>query len=101
MGGWDEPDFLSSVEILDEGANQWRDGPMLPYGIDSANVVEDRNGGVVLVGGESASSQNLDVLHQLPHGGADAEWIELKQKLKMGRQEHVAFLVPSDLTDCV
>ncbi len=33
---------MSSVEILDEGAHEWREGPELPFGIDQAQLVEDR-----------------------------------------------------------
>jgi hypothetical protein len=33
---------MSSVEILDEGADEWREGPELPFGIDQAQLVEDR-----------------------------------------------------------
>jgi hypothetical protein len=32
-GGYDYPSFLSSVEILDESANEWETGPELPFGI--------------------------------------------------------------------
>ena len=33
---------MSSVEILDEGSHEWREGPELPLGIDQAQLVEDR-----------------------------------------------------------
>ncbi len=92
--------FLSSVEILDLGANEWRKGPNLPFGITHAQMVEDPNGGVVLVGGESYHTDYLDTLYQLPHGGEEAVWIKMEQKLKIGRNSHVAFLVPDDVVDC-
>jgi hypothetical protein len=91
---------LSSVEILDLGSNEWRKGPDLPFGIGLSQMVEDQNGGVVLVGGSSDSVDYLDTLFHLPHGGADAEWIRMEQKLKLGRYYHVAFLVPDNNVDC-
>ena len=92
--------ILSSVEILDSGSNEWRKGPELPIGILSSQMVEDSNGGVVLVGGDSDSEGYLDTLFQLSHGGEDAKWIEMEQKLKIARKGHVAFLVPDNIVDC-
>jgi hypothetical protein len=57
---------LSSVEILDEGSNEWHTGPELPFGIFGSQIVQDQNGGVVLFGGYSSSVENLDTLYQLP-----------------------------------
>jgi hypothetical protein len=100
-GGLVEGSDGSSVEILDLGTNEWRKGPDLPFGIMLAQMVEDPNGGVVLVGGSSQYPNSfLDTLYQLPHGGADAVWTKMKQKLKIGRKRHVAFLVPDDVVDC-
>jgi hypothetical protein len=97
--GW-EGQILSSVEILDPGTNEWRKGPDLPFGITSAQMVADQNGGAVLVGGSKGTYKYLDTLYQLPHGGADTEWFEMEQKLETGRGRHVAFLVPDSLVDC-
>jgi N-acetylneuraminic acid mutarotase len=98
-GGWDGS-FLSSVEILDEGSNEWQTGPELPFGIYVSQMVEDQNGGVVLIGGESSSILNLDTLYQLPHGGQDAMWTKMEQKLKTGRYRHTAVMVPDNSLDC-
>ncbi len=92
--------YLTSVEILDLGSNEWMKGPDLPIGIDTSQMVEDHNGGVVLVGGYSVTDGYLDTLFLLPHGGADAEWIKMNQTLKVGRNSHVAFLVPDNMVDC-
>jgi hypothetical protein len=94
---------MSSVEILDLGAKERRKGPDLPFGIVSAQIVEDPNEGVILVGGASYSYRYLEILgtlYQLPHGGADAVWTKMEQKLKIGRDSPVAFLVPDDVVDC-
>jgi hypothetical protein len=58
-GGY-EGSYLSSVEILDTGSNEWREGPKLPFRIDKAEMEKDQNGVVVLVGGESDSDKYLD-----------------------------------------
>ncbi len=91
-GGWDGS-YLSSVEILDEGSNEWQTGPELPFGIYGSQMVEDQNGGVVLIGGKSSSVGELDTLYQLPHGGQDAVWTKMEQKMKTGRYAHTAFLI--------
>ncbi len=99
-GGYDDSSYLSSVEILDKSSNEWQTGPELPFEIRSSQLVEDQNGGVVLIGGESSSLSNLDTLYQLPHGGQDAVWTKMEQKMKTGRNFHTAFLVPDNVADC-
>ncbi len=95
-GGYDGSFILSSVEILDEGSNKWQTSPELPFGISSSPMVEDQNGGVVLIGGLG----NLDTLYQLPHGGQDAVWTKMEQKMKAKRHQQTAFLVPNNIVDC-
>jgi hypothetical protein len=99
-GGSGGSSYLSSVEILDEGSNEWQTGPELPFGIYISRMVEDQNGGVVLIGGESSSFANLDTLYKLPHGGQDAIWTKMEQKMKTGKFAHTAFLVPDNIVDC-
>jgi hypothetical protein len=100
--GGHAPSYLSSVEILNEGSNEWQTGPELPFGIFEPQVVELPNGGVILIGGDSISDGfgYLDTLYQLPHGGQDAVWTEMKQKLKTGKRSHTAFLVPDNIVEC-
>jgi hypothetical protein len=101
VGGYgDDFSYLSSVEILDEGSNEWQTGPELPFGIDLSQMVEDQNGGVVLIGGRSSSVYNLDTLYQLPHGGQDAVWTKMEQTMKTGRWIHIAYLVSDNIVDC-
>ncbi len=99
-GGWNGTSRLSSVEILDEDSSEWQTGPELPFGIDGSRMVEDQNGGVVLIGGESITSDYLDTLYQLPHGGQGAVWTKMEQKMKTGRSFHTAFMVPANIVDC-
>ncbi len=99
-GGFDGASRLSSVEILDEGSNEWQTGPELPFGIDESQMVEDQHGGAVLIGGVSSSAGILDTLYQLPHGGQDAVWTKMEQKMNTGRYDYTAFLVPDNIVDC-
>jgi hypothetical protein len=99
-GGFDGSSYLSSIEILDEGSNEWKTGTELPFGMYSSQMVEDQNGGIILIGGYSSSKEKFDTLYQLPHGGLDAAWTKLEQKLKTGRYFHTAFLVPDHIVDC-
>jgi N-acetylneuraminic acid mutarotase len=99
-GGFDGSSKLSSVEILGEDSNEWQTGPELPFGIDESQMVEDQNGGVVLIGGYSQSAGRLDTLYQLSHGGQDAVWTKMEQKMTTGRYWHTAFLVPDNTVDC-
>ncbi len=99
-GGWDGSSRLSSVEILDEGSSKWQTGSELPFAIYGSQMVEDQNGGVVLIGGESSDGEKLDTLYNLPHGGLDAVWTKMEQKMKTGRSSHTAILVPDNIVDC-
>jgi hypothetical protein len=99
-GGFAGSSRLSSVEILYEGSNEWQTGPELPIGIVGSQMVEDQNGGVFLIGGLSSSDVNLDTLYQLPHGGQDAVWTKMEQKMKNERRLHKAFMVPDRIVDC-
>ena len=88
-----------SVEILDEGASKWMQGPNLPFSIGGASIVEDKNGGVILIGGYNILKHHyLDTLFHLPH--ARGEWKQMPQKLKMARNYAIALLVPDDITNC-
>ena len=82
---------------MDEGASEWRNGPDLPFGISHASLVEDPSGGVILVGGRSDNNDYLKTLFKLSDAGGDAKWVEMPQKLKVGRSVHTSFLVPDTL----
>jgi hypothetical protein len=99
-GGYAGSSDLSSVEILEEGSNEWQKGPELPFGIDWSQMIEDQNGGVVLIGGKSESLGVLDTLFHLPNAGQDAVWTMMEQKMKTGNFFHSAFLVPDSSVHC-
>ncbi len=58
-GGYGSGPYLSSVEILDEGSNEWQTGHEQPFGIYGFQMVEDQNGAVVLIGG---AHRQLEIL---------------------------------------
>jgi hypothetical protein len=102
-GGYYGSSFLSSVEILNEGSNEWQTGPELPLVIAASQIVEDLNGGIVLIGGRSSSGGTLNILntlYQLSHGGQDANWTSVVQTLQIARYLHTAILVPDNIADC-
>ncbi len=92
--------YLSSVEILHEGSNEWQTGPELPFGISESQMVEDQKGGVVLIGGRSSPFGSLDTLFYLPHGDQDAVWTKMEQKMKTGRRLHTSFMIPDIIVNC-
>jgi hypothetical protein len=99
VGGIYAGTYFSTTEVLDQPSGEWRQGPALPFGISNAKLVEDADGGVVLVGGR-AHLPYFDTLFRLPHAGQDGKWEELPQKLKIGRIYHTAFMVPDHLANC-
>ena len=50
---------MRSVEIFDMMDSVWRSGPSLPVGVTFSSLVEDRAGGVVLVGGYSGKETDF------------------------------------------
>ena len=61
-------------------------------------MVEDANGGVVLVGGFSTDLFLHGILLHLPH--ARTQWTELQQQLQVERDYHVAMLVSDSFANC-
>ena len=98
VGGYNGND-MSSVEILDEGSNEWCQGPELPQTICCSAIVEHPLGGVALIGGRANYSNNIDTIYQLSHAGDDAKWELMPQKLKFARFHPTAFLVQDELAD--
>ena len=61
-------------------------------------MVEDPQGGVILVGGKSYWEDSSYKLFRLPQLGA--RWVEMPQKLAVGRYFHIAVLVSSTFANC-
>ena len=90
---------LNTTEILEDGSSQWRKGPLLPFGLHATADVEHPDGGALLVGGSEDRITNLrNSFLRLRH--AESSWEELPQKLKIGRDSHVAVMVPDELVNC-
>lgn len=88
--------YLDSTEILDTETSEWRSGPQLPMAISSSALVEDADGGVVLIGGFGDGKEAVKTLYRLSH--AEGEWVKMTQELKTPRWFHSAFFIPDDLT---
>jgi Galactose oxidase, central domain len=100
-GGYNGATFLRTTEVLDQSMQEWKQGPVLPLGICRNRIVEDADGGVVMVGGWVLGGQShLDTLFRLPHAGQDGEWKELPQKLKIGTRFQIALMLPDHLANC-
>jgi hypothetical protein len=69
----------------------------LKVGVAGARVVEDPNGGVVLLGGLIFGAQSARIFKLQD---ALSAWVEMKQTLKIGRYFPVAFIVPDEITNC-
>lgn len=96
----------SSVEILDPSTNRWVQGPDLPYFVYKSQMVTSSDGkGIILIGGNQGGRSDVDPsvkLLQLKReaNGWASSWTTMKQKLKYGRQEHVAIPISNELTTC-
>ena len=69
----------------------------LPIGINHAAMVQDPQGGVILIGGYS-DKVHLNSLYRL--SDIEAEWHLMKQTLKIARSYHSAVLIPDELVNC-
>jgi hypothetical protein len=78
----------------------WRNGPELPFPVLSSQMVEDPKGGVILIGGHMGQSTQSRDLYRLEHADEGATWTRLDQQLSVGRERHVALLVPDSLANC-
>ena len=64
-----------------------------------ASLVEDPNGGVILVGGLVAETQAVsNKIYRL--SSSDDDWIKTHAELKYGRQNQTAFFVPDNVASC-
>jgi hypothetical protein len=69
----------------------------MKVGVAGARVVEDPNGGVVLLGGLIFGTQSARIFKLQD---ALSAWVEMKQTLKIARYFPVAFIVPDEMTNC-
>jgi len=86
--------LLSSVEIYDPVKNLWSDGVPLPFPMRSFGMTEDSFGGILIAGGWIAQASGATTIWYLPHGGLDASWILLPQRLSQPYFANAAVIVP-------
>ena len=78
----------------------------MPYFVHRSQMVTSSDGkGVILIGGNQGGRSDVDPsvkLLQLKReaNGWASSWTTMKQKLKYGRQEHVAIPISNELTTC-
>ena len=65
----------------------------MPEVTSNGVIIEDPEGGVILIGGYVTS------VYQLQH--AEAQWTKRSQGIQAQRINAVAFLVPDQITDCI
>ena len=94
---------LSSVEFLsleNEDAG-WIEGPSLPRDLEEFTMITSpEENGVLAIGGRSGREFESAIFKMTCTGSLNCEWTELEQKLDIGRIDHVAFLIPDELTNC-
>ena len=94
---------LSTVEFLsleNEDAG-WIQGPSLPRDLEEFTMITSpEENGVIAIGGRSGREFESAIFKMTCTGSLNCEWTELEQKLDIGRIDHVAFLIPDELTNC-
>ena len=93
---------LSSVEFLnlDNEDAEWFEGPSLPRDLEEFTMITSPEGdGVIAIGGRSGREFE-SAIFKMTCPGSLCTWTELEQKLDIGRIDHVAFLIPDELTNC-
>ncbi len=67
--------------------------------ITAASLVEDPDGGVLLIGGFTEKDIKVhDTIYKL--SSLEDDWKELPKKLKTPRFGHTAFFVPDNVVNC-
>ena len=88
--------FTRDVEILDEGATEWRSGKHFPHAVRSSSLVTDKHGAAIVIGGHSGDAGPLDTLYRLPYSNAN-EWTLMDQQLTLRAGDSFSFLVSDDV----
>ena len=73
-------------------------GPNLPQGLQEFGMVSFEDT-VVAIGGYSDDGFS-NILYKLTCKEESCQWMEMSQKLKVGRRNFIAMMVPSQLTNC-
>ena len=101
-GGYNDSDNLNSVELLylndDAIDGGWVVGPDLPKDSYKATMVEYNNTVILIGGSDRPGGSGYPYLYQL--SSPKESWVTMKQRLKVGRSDHVSFLVPDEIVNC-
>jgi len=92
--------ILNSSEILDSGSSVWRAGPTLPASNAASALIQDGDGGVIIIGGADYSGSSTTSLYHLANLSSGSQWVKMQQHLKVSRYGLTAFLVPENITNC-
>ena len=90
-----------SVEFLDlnDMDKGWFPGPYLPIPLHAHSMVATENS-LVAIGGVTTDGTTTNDLFELTCSETGCKWKEMEQKLKIGRSNFVAMMVPDSLTNC-
>ena len=92
-----------SVEIYDPENDSWKNGKSFPTTIMYSQLVEDDiKGGILLIGGRTSTPKGFikrspDIYHL---SNAFKEWRKLGQTIELGRESHVALMLPDTIDQC-
>ena len=91
-----------SVEIYNFHTKTWTNGPFLPLAISLSQLIPDGiNGGCILVAGRAIMNSQTERLTSVMHLSSESrDWKILGRHLKIGRDSHVAMLIPENLIQC-
>ena len=98
-GETDNGKRLSTSEVYDIANNTWSLVASLPKSLSKAQLIEDRRGGVLMVGGDDGSkTQSSSDIFYLPTKNGD--WMQTFKSLDVSSSDHVSMLVPDSLIEC-
>ena len=92
--------YSSTTEVLDDGATSWRLGPKLPISYYGHSLVQDPNGGVILLGGMKGANIVTNQIYRLNDAGPTSNWMLLGQTLGAATYYLVAFSFLDSMINC-
>ena len=99
-GGVHDGVVLNHTELYVRNPGYWTKLRDLPVPIADGFMLphpDSNGGGVVLAGGRNSSEPDIANLYTLQN----SKWFQLAQTLAVPRAQHVAFMVPDDIVNCV
>ena len=92
----------NSVEIYNFRNKEWMEGPRLPLAVSLSQLLPDGiNGGCILVAGRGFINSHTERLVSIFHLSSRLrQWRMMGRNLNIGRDSHVAMLIPENLIQC-